>query len=165
MENRTTELVKFNIRVYGIWINARDEILLSRETHHDYHEILKFPGGGLELGEGAIEGLQREFYEETSLQLLDYQHYYTTDFFQQSYFNPEDQIISLYYLVHCSESESIVPLEQDDEFLGFEWHALADLNPEDLPLPIDQHVAENLVEEHALGLTYNNLWGEGEIPS
>ncbi len=164
MANSTDELVRFNIRVYGIWINSRDEILLSRETHQQYDELLKFPGGGLELGEGVLEGLQREFYEETGLQLLDYQHYYTTEFFQASYFRKGDQIISLYYLVHCDEDAGISPLEQDDEFLGFEWVALDELSPELLPLPIDRHVAELLGTDYKMGLNYASLWGDEELP-
>ena len=53
----------FNVRVYGLLINERNEILLSDEQEHGFR-FVKFPGGGLECGEGLIDGLKREFMEE-----------------------------------------------------------------------------------------------------
>ena len=54
---------KFNIRVYGILINQNKEILVLDETRNGY-SFTKFPGGGLEWGEGFKECLEREFEEE-----------------------------------------------------------------------------------------------------
>ena len=51
---------RFNIRVYGIWIDEDDKVLLSDEFFRDTY-MTKFPGGGLELGEGTIDGLKREW--------------------------------------------------------------------------------------------------------
>ena len=51
---------RFNIRVYGICINERQEVLLSDESYRDLH-FTKFPGGGLGFGEGTIDCLKREF--------------------------------------------------------------------------------------------------------
>lgn len=85
----------FNIRVYGIMINNRKEILLSEEQYADLH-MTKFPGGGLEYGEGTLECLQRECMEEAGITVEIMQHYYTTDHFQKSFVN-EQQIISIYY--------------------------------------------------------------------
>ena len=45
----------FNIRVYGLVIES-GSILLSKELIMG-EEVFKFPGGGLEYGEGLIEGL------------------------------------------------------------------------------------------------------------
>ena len=36
---------RFNIRVYGIWINDRQQILVSDERIGDF-KFTKFPGGG-----------------------------------------------------------------------------------------------------------------------
>jgi 8-oxo-dGTP diphosphatase len=63
----------------------------------------KFPGGGLELGEGTRECLKREFKEEMDLEVKVTEHLYTTDFFQMSAFNPADQIISIYYFADALE--------------------------------------------------------------
>ena len=50
----------FNVRVYGLLINDKNEILISDEQEYGTR-FTKFPGGGLEFGEGLIDGLKREF--------------------------------------------------------------------------------------------------------
>ena len=57
---------RFTIRVYGILMDERKRILLSDEfIRGDY--FTKFPGGGMEFGEGTRDCLKREFKEETGL--------------------------------------------------------------------------------------------------
>jgi len=88
----------FNVRVYGILINEQKQVLVSDEfIRGNYYT--KFCGGGLEKGEGTIDCLKREFMEEMNLPVEVIAHLYTTDFYQQSAFNPEHQIISIYYTV------------------------------------------------------------------
>ena len=92
----------FNVRVYGILLGADNQVLVSDELiRGDY--ITKFPGGGLEFGEGTRDCLKREFKEEMDLDVTVEAHLYTTDFFQMSAFNPEHQIISIYYFVKALE--------------------------------------------------------------
>lgn len=86
------------MRVYGLLINEHHHILLSDECIHGKY-FTKFPGGGLEQGEGTRDCLAREFREELGINIEVAEHFYTTDFYQQSAFNPSDQIISIYYLV------------------------------------------------------------------
>jgi len=78
----------------------------------------KFPGGGLEFGEGTRDCLKREFMEEMNLPVLVKEHLYTTDFFQMSAFNPEHQIISIYYKVQALEEISVPLREKPFEFDG-----------------------------------------------
>lgn len=87
---------KFNIRVYGILVNEAKQVLVSDELIRGM-QITKFPGGGLEIGEGTRDCLRREFMEEMNLEVEISAHIYTTDFYQQSAFNKEQQIISIYY--------------------------------------------------------------------
>ena len=77
--------VMFNIRVYGILINETGQVLVSDEMIRGMN-ITKFPGGGLEFGEGTRDCLRREFMEEMNLQVQIGDHIYTTDFFQRSAF-------------------------------------------------------------------------------
>lgn len=92
----------FNLRVYGILLGDNKEILVSDEyIRGNYYT--KFPGGGLEFGEGTRDCLKREFKEEMDLDVEVGEHLYTTDFFQMSAFNPEHQIISIYYFVRALE--------------------------------------------------------------
>ncbi len=87
----------FNVRVYGILIDAQNRVLVSDERTQSV-SFTKFPGGGLEYGEGLSDALKREFMEECNLEIEILQHLYTTDFFEKSSFN-NSQIISVYYLV------------------------------------------------------------------
>jgi 8-oxo-dGTP diphosphatase len=92
----------FNIRVYGILINENKQVLVSDEFIRGM-QITKFPGGGLEFGEGTRDCLKREFMEEMNLNVEVGEHIYTTDFFQLSAFNAAHQIISIYYFVKALE--------------------------------------------------------------
>jgi ADP-ribose pyrophosphatase YjhB (NUDIX family) len=88
----------FNLRVYGVLLGPNKEVLVSDELIRGGY-YTKFPGGGLEFGEGTRDCLKREFKEEMDLDIAVGDHLYTTDFFQMSAFNPDHQIISIYYWV------------------------------------------------------------------
>lgn len=92
----------FNIRVYGILVNDKKQVLVSDEFIRGSY-YTKFPGGGLEFGEGTRDCLKREFMEEMNLEVEIGDHIYTTDFFQMSAFNPEHQIVSIYYFAKAVE--------------------------------------------------------------
>lgn len=103
----------FNVRVYGILINEKRQVLVSDEFIRGKY-YTKFPGGGLEFGEGTRDCLKREFKEEMDLNVEVKEHIYTTDYFQMSAFNPEQQIISVYYFAEALEPIT-APL-RDKEF-------------------------------------------------
>jgi ADP-ribose pyrophosphatase YjhB (NUDIX family) len=92
----------FNIRVYGILINENKQVLVADELIRG-NRYTKFPGGGLEFGEGTRDCLKREFREEMDLEVEIGDHIYTTDYFQMSAFNPNHQIISIYYYAKALE--------------------------------------------------------------
>src|ERR1700757_2552112 len=92
---------RFNVRVYGLLINGNDQVLISDEQEYGM-QFSKFPGGGLEYGEGLIDGLKREFVEECNVEIEVIGHFYTTDFFVKSAFN-DTQVISVYYKVRNLE--------------------------------------------------------------
>ncbi|MBD1425876.1 NUDIX domain-containing protein [Sphingobacterium arenae] len=89
----------FNVRVYGLLITDIEEVLISDEKTLNV-SFTKFPGGGLEHGEGLIDALKREFMEECQLEIDIVRHIYTTDFYEKSSFN-DSQIISIYYQVEA----------------------------------------------------------------
>lgn len=145
----------FNIRVYGILVNDQKQVLVSDEyIRGNYYT--KFCGGGLEQGEGTIDCLKREFMEEMNLKIEVTGHLYTTDFYQESAFNPGQQIISIYYYVKALE-EIKVPLRtkqfdfdesqlkdyaekgETETFRFIEWK---DFSAAAVTLPIDKIVAE-----------------------
>ncbi|HET8573661.1 MAG TPA: NUDIX domain-containing protein [Edaphocola sp.] len=132
---------RFNVRVYGLWVNER-KILVSRETVLG-RSVLKFPGGGLDFGEGLIDGLKREWQEELGISIAVRKHFYTTDYFQPSAWD-DSQIISVYYSVHPLESLKF-PLHNGQEY--FDWLPVDDQLFERLTLPIDKLVARMLWEQ------------------
>ncbi len=144
------DLKRYNIRVYGLLINDKDEVLLSREFRFG-RCFVKFPGGGHELGEGIVDGLKREFREELGIEIQSAKHFYTTDFFQVSAFATDEQLISVYYKVSSNQAEFIrenqqsLDIDEGDEHT-FLWKSLADLSEHDVTYPIDKLVV-NMMKE------------------
>lgn len=143
--------MSFTIRVYGLLVH-NGNVLVADEFIKG-QRITKFPGGGLEFGEGLKECLVREIREEMGLEALDLVHFYTTDFFQQSSFHSIPmQVVSVYYTFRIAASDAIpvvsVPFgelagPQDQEV--FRWVPLLDARVEAVSLPIDRVVLSLLV--------------------
>ena len=141
---------KFTIRVYALIINGENEVLLSDEFRLGMH-MTKFPGGGLQFGEGTLACLKREAMEEFGQEVEIISHFYTTDFFQRAIFFEDHQLISIYYLAGFVEpirfkiSEKPFDFEQDVEGnQSFRWKSIHEIVPSDLSFPIDKKVAEML---------------------
>ena len=137
---------KFIIRVYGILINEKNQVLVSDELIKG-HKITKLPGGGLEFGEGTIDCIKREFVEETNNQIEVIEHFYTTDYMQVSAYNPAHQIISIYYLVKpvsnfkITTTEKIFDFKNDQKYeQTFRWVELKSISENDFTLAIDKIV-------------------------
>ena len=141
----------FVIRVYGLIMNEKNEVLLSDEFQMGM-KMTKFPGGGLEFGEGPINCLQREFREECKGQeLKKIKHFYTTDFYQKALFYENHQLISIYYLAELTEpyrfAISTKPFDFEKMENGnqsFRWVKINKLLEDDLTFPIDKIVAGKL---------------------
>lgn len=150
----------FNIRVYGILINDKQEVLVSDELIKGNY-YTKFCGGGLEIGEGTINCLKREFLEEMELEIEVVEHLYTTDFYQKSAFNPKHQLISIYYEVKPLH-EIKIPIKQKpfefdeaqmikhqltgqvESFRFIPWNLFT---PESVTFPIDKIAAKLLKQK------------------
>lgn len=149
------------IRVYGIFINEEQQILVSDEYIRGMY-ITKFCGGGLEEGEGTRDCLRREFMEEMNLAVEVGEHFYTTDFFQPSAFKKGDQIMSIYYKVKALEPITAPlrsqPFQFDERELQvynntgqtetFRFINLTEFSDEALTLPIDKIVARMVLAEN-----------------
>ena len=136
----------YNLRVYGILI-VDDQVLITDENRAGMI-MTKFPGGGLEKGEGLAACLIREFREELDIEIEVKSIYYVNDFLQVSAFNSSDQLISFYYLVQTKELEKI-PAPIELAFLkpqeqSFRWVKLSELNPSSFTFTIDKKVAKYL---------------------
>ncbi len=148
----------FNVRVYGLLIDDQERLLVSDEFIRGSY-ITKLPGGGLEIGEGTRDGLAREFMEEANLEVKVGEHFYTTDFFQISAFNNTDQIISIYYYVHASNTNAVLTKEKAFDFLPeqvadikgtaehLRWVSLSELSEDTMTLPIDKVAIKMLLNK------------------
>ena len=149
--------LKISVRVYGILMNEKSEVLVSDEfIRGEYYT--KFPGGGLEIGEGTRACLQREFKEEMNLNVSIGDHIYTTDFFQQSAFNSAHQIIAIYYFAKALEPITVTLREKEFDFddeqrlryseekqiESFRFIAWENFTADKLTLPIDKIVVDQL---------------------
>lgn len=140
----------FNIRVYALIFNEDDEILISDENFNG-HPITKFPGGGLEYGEGTLECLHREAVEEFGQDIEILGHFYTTDFFQKALYFEDTQLFSVYYTAcfkeqvkfNIEKSAMPVVLKNAGDQL-FRWVALTDLCEDHFTFPIDKYVLKLL---------------------
>lgn len=147
----------FNIRVYGILINENNQVLVADEFIRGKY-YTKFPGGGLEFGEGTRDCLKREFKEEMNLNVEIGDHIYTTDFYQKSAFNPDHQIVSIYYYVKALEGitaplrtkefefdeRELAIYEKVNEIETFRFIDWEVFSAESVTLPIDKFVVNML---------------------
>jgi len=154
-------MFRFNIRVYGVLINDQKQVLVADELIRGKY-YTKFPGGGLEFGEGTRDCLKREFIEEMNLKVEVGEHLYTTDYFQVSAFNPDHQILSIYYLVTPLEaitvrlSDKVFDFDetqmdfykQRNEIESFRYIDWKDLSEDSVALPIDKIVVRLLKERY-----------------
>lgn len=148
----------FNVRVYGILIH--DNKVLVSDEHIKGMNITKLPGGGLEFGEGTVDCVIREFKEELDLDIEVDTHFYTTDFFVNSAFSVNNQVISIYYKVkprrefipsQAGFKISNKPFDFDQKKEGAQsmrWIELNEISENDFTFIIDKRIGEML----------NNSW-------
>ncbi len=132
----------FNIRIYGLLIE-QNRLLITKELFVD-ELIYKFPGGGLEFGEGLHDCLIREFKEELNLDIEVVQHIFTQENFIQSAVNPDDQVLMIYYQVKAKNFEDFKVKTSDIKELI--WKDLDELKAEDLTMPTEQKAVQELLK-------------------
>ncbi len=135
-------MTPFNIRIYGLLVE-QNNLLIIREPFAGTI-IDKFPGGGLEYGEGTKNCLKREFMEELNLQVEILEHFYTQDYFLASRFDENEQILMIYYKVKAINISQLKVLDSDIQKLV--WVSLNELSSDDLTLETDKLVVNMLIE-------------------
>lgn len=144
------EITKFNIRVYGLIINEFEEVLISDEMFMK-KKLIKFPGGGMNFGEGPIDCLKREAIEELNQEIEVIDHFYTTEYFIPTKFFNDRQLVAIYYLARLTEPTTFKPSNKPFDFIGdedgmqsFRWIAKDQLNKINFSFELDSLVAEKL---------------------
>ncbi len=145
----------FNIRVYGLYVNQEQEVLLTDEFRVGIN-MTKFPGGGLNYGESTIDCLKRECIEEFGQEVDILEHFYTTDFFVKSMLiKPEKQLVSIYYFIKPKEELRLKTVLKPFDFTQnvdgpqcFRFAKICDLKEEDVSFPIDKKVVRLLKQKY-----------------
>ncbi|WP_080778929.1 NUDIX domain-containing protein [Chryseobacterium phocaeense] len=133
---------KINVRVYACAV--KDKKVLTLFEEYAGEPLMKFPGGGLELGEGLLECLHREFDEELNVKIEVVEHFYTQENFLVSRFRENEQLLTIYYIVKITTEEDFLILDPCIEKI--EWIEI-DRPDNPFPLPVDQIVFDKLKEK------------------
>jgi 8-oxo-dGTP pyrophosphatase MutT (NUDIX family) len=115
---------RFRVGAYGLLIEE-GRILITR-TKTRTGILQNFPGGALELGEGALEALRREFLEETGLRVRPGALAHASESFFRSRDYPENQLVKLYWLVD-REGGALRAEGNGDDVVGCFWSPLETL--------------------------------------
>ena len=142
---------QFNIRVYGFLIDSGN-VLVTDEFRLGIY-MTKFPGGGLQFGEGTIDCLKREFMEELNTPIEIISHFYTTDFYQPTTLLPSDmQLLNIYYRVKAEKPYFFRTTEKKNDIppvngsQSFRWVKIDKLKADDFTFPIDKFIVGKLVD-------------------
>ncbi|MBW8362178.1 MAG: NUDIX domain-containing protein [Kaistella sp.] len=132
---------KLNVRIYACVLKDRKVLTLFEEYAGE--PLMKFPGGGLEFGEGIHDCLHREFEEELNVKIKILDHLYTQENFQVSRFRENEQLLTVYFTAEIIDENEFMILDPCIE--RTEWISI-DSNENPFPLPIDQIAFEKLKE-------------------
>ena len=134
-------------RVYGFLINNSKQVLVSAERFNGI-PLIKFPGGGVEWGEGLQEALMREFKEELKISIGVKENIYFNDFPVESAIDKRYQVQAFFYLVEPLEPMrfstvlSLKPPEKNTE--NFIWVDLKNLSEVSFTYEIEKEAAKAL---------------------
>lgn len=145
---------KISVRVYGLLMNSEKQILVTDEIYEG-QRLTKFPGGGMEKGEGAIDCLKRECIEELGQEVNVKEHFYTSDNYIPSTFYPDFQIICIYYFIETKEKYCFEIKQKRFDFANetsntvvFRWVPLDKIKDEPFTYDNDKKVARMLYNSY-----------------
>lgn len=147
-------ITKFNIRVYFFLRDElSDKVLLSDELIQG-GSYTKFPGGGLEFGEGPIDAAKREALEELGQDIEIHEHIHTTPFFQESRFLKGHQVICIYYSASLKDAQRFHTAKEKFDFKSnpeseesFRWVSVNSALLNELSFPTDRAAFEAYLEK------------------
>jgi len=115
-------------------VSPEDRVLISDEWIGG-RRCTKWPGGGLEFGEGPRDCAPREALEELGQAIELGPLVHATGGCVRSQWKPEEQVLCYYYLAHLQGPAAFRMATEPFDFEGdavqsFRWEKAGDLNPE-----------------------------------
>lgn len=149
LEVNIQNMNRFNVRVYGLYVD-QGRILVTDEIRMGI-QMTKFPGGGVQFGEGLAQALKREWQEELQVDIEVGEIFYVNPFLQISAFNAAEEVIGLYFWVELlgpldvpfRERPLDFPSDENDQQV-FRWIPIKQLQSADFTFPIDQSIVPKL---------------------
>jgi 8-oxo-dGTP pyrophosphatase MutT (NUDIX family) len=130
---------RFSCRIYGL-LRRGGNILMSRCRFMD-RQFVNFPGGGVDLGEGPMEALRREYQEETGLSIKPVRVLYASESAHISTQVPM-QIVGIYWLVE-ETGGTLKTGGNGDDVIELFWAPLANIPTAEM-FPSDLEFARRL---------------------
>jgi ADP-ribose pyrophosphatase YjhB (NUDIX family) len=129
-----------HLGVYGICLNI-GSLLVIHKNNGPYKNRFDLPGGSLEPGETIIEGLHREFMEETGIQILVKQNIGVKDFIlpwaRERFDHSHLHHIAIFYEVNYLSGQ-VEDSPNYDDSSGAEWIDLSRItNDNSSPLVLE----------------------------
>jgi ADP-ribose pyrophosphatase YjhB (NUDIX family) len=145
-----SEISRFNVRVYGVIFSGDKQSILVSDEFRFGRSFTKFPGGGLEFGEGVLDALKREFQEEMEVEVLSASLFYINEKFQDSAFSKQEQLLSIYYLVQDyigqlpPISQTRFDFQRVEEAQSFRWLEISKMEEDEFTFPVDKVICNKI---------------------
>ena len=154
-----TPMLRFNVRVYFFLVEGQggspaispeDRVLISDEWIGG-RRCTKWPGGGLEFGEGPRDCALREAREELGQSIALGPLVHATGGCVRSQWKPQEQVLCYYYLANLQGPPAFRMATEPFDFEGdsvqsFRWEKAGDLNPETFTFDTDREAWQALTE-------------------
>lgn len=116
----------------GAWVSDwAGRVLLLRRARAPQKGKLGLPGGFLDAGEGAVDGLRREVREEVGLEVEDVAFLASVPN-RYEYLGVTYPVVDLIFTARAVAPETAAAA---DEVAGIEWRHTADIDPDELAFP------------------------------
>ncbi len=111
--------------------NSAGEVLLTRRAKEPAKSKFGLPGGFLDVGESAEDGLRRELREEVNLEVADVRLLCSA----ANSYEYKGVTYPVCDLIFTATAAGVAAVQAPDEIAGFEWRRPAGVAPDEMAFP------------------------------